>query len=322
MENFNNISFEEIINNENLVNNYITEKRKNFNYGEFIFDTLPNYTTYNVDVTKDLFKNVDYKDIKKVFRNLLNQCPYQNEVDNYSYYLNYPLKSIFFEEQCNKNIYEKVIFDNENTLEDVIKYIGCPNDIYSHNDKDYLKINSSLDSSKKENLKKELANNTWDSSKYTINVDDTLQLNPENVEEFIKFCYKIRGKRRTNIKRCILNVILNTENEEILEILASNIKFINAFKRILYRKKESNELKKDVLKVFNYLPLTYYTIKKEKLLNTIYYILKKKKVKVNSDIKNLSKELIDKWERLNIENNNDDNNNIKNINKNKNKCIY
>lgn len=210
-----NLSFNEILKNENLVNEYIKEKQKKFNYQNFLFDTLPNYTTYEIDSSTNLFNNVTYDNIQGVFEQIVNECPYSNTIDDNSYFINYPLHAISFEEQFRKKKDNDKIFAKDTTIENVINYIGEPLEFEFNDNKDYLKINSSLKiNTEKDALKDK--NELWNPSEYIIKIDNTNQLNPEKVDEFMEFCFNDNKITKNSVKLSILGLILNTKDKMIL----------------------------------------------------------------------------------------------------------
>jgi len=221
MENLEDFSFKEIINNEKLVNDFITLKRKNFNYQDFIFNTIPNYTFYEGD-TYDLLKNTNFKTLNKTFQNLNESNQFEQVTDEYSFFINHPLQSLTFSEQFESSKTKKKIYENCETIEEVINFIGLPYESLFNTNENYFKIKSGKNDTQQADNNLDEFNtynnkDQWDSSRFTIVVDNIQQLNPDKYKEFIEYSFMKEEITKNSIKLSILGIILNTKNKKLLE---------------------------------------------------------------------------------------------------------
>lgn len=300
MEKLENLSFEDILNNEVLVNDFVEEKHKDYNYMDFIFDTIPNFTNYEVDATRNLYNNIKFKQIQEIFEKVVNESPYENDTCDYSFFLNEPLQSLTFAEQYSEEKKKEEIFKKSNTLKDAIEIIGFPIEFYYNEDnKDYLKIKSSMKNYNNYNKNNVLnKNNLWEPSIYTITIDNTQQLNPKMFNEFINFCFKDGGIMKNSIKLSILGIILNTKDSLILQRLGENTVLLKRLSKWLRKEKNKpTTVLTFLLEVLKYLPISLLLIKQFRFQKVINDILKIKTI--NEEIKKSSKELLKKWNTLN-----------------------
>jgi len=268
---------------------------------DFIFDTIPNFTNYEVDASRNLYNNIKFKQIQEIFEKVVNESPYENDVCDYSFFLNEPLQSLTFADQYSEEKKKEEIFKKSNTLKDAIEIIGFPLEFYYNEDnKDYLKIKSSMKSYNNYNKNNIFdKNDLWEPSTYTITIDNTQQLNPEMFNEFINFCFKEGGIIKNSVKLSILGIILNTKDSLILKRLGENALLLKRLSKWLRKEKNKpTTVLTYLLEVLKYLPISLILIKHFRFKKGINDILKKVG-SINEEIKKSCKELLKKWNTLN-----------------------
>ncbi|OUM59845.1 hypothetical protein PIROE2DRAFT_14546, partial [Piromyces sp. E2] len=301
MDNLEDFSFKEIINNEKLVNDFIELKRKNFNYRDFIFDTIPNYTFYEGD-TYDLLKNTNFKTINLTFEKLNNNKQFKQATDEYSIFLNFPLQSLSFSERFSSAETKKKIYQECNSIQEIINYIDFPYESFINNNEDCVKIKSGINDTQQfddtTNQFNSFNNNgQWDSSKFTINVDSIQQLDPNKFKEFIEYSFGTDEITKNSIKLSILAIILNTKDQKLLKRLANDNKLLH--RMVIWLEKEIKQPSTVliyVIDVLNYLPIALPMLKKyqfEKYLNEILV-----KNDLENETKKIAIELKEKWKKL------------------------
>jgi len=179
----------------------VEEKQKNFNFQNFIFDSLPNCTTYKIDATSNLFENVSYEKIDGTYKYITDNLPYKYINDDYSFYMNFPLQAIYFEEQFNKSKDIEEILLKEDEIENVINSVDMPIE-FNFNNNENLKINSSLELNSKydnqlENTNKTpIISNKQDKLKNTSKVSISTTHQPNTIINNSTNLYKIGSVKR------------------------------------------------------------------------------------------------------------------------------
>lgn len=239
---FEHIDFKDLIDNDNLICNSLKEEKKLFNYEPFIFNNIPNLTSYDIENSNNDFQNLSVTNINILYENVYKKNEKLFRNDDYSYYLKNPLKSIKFKEQINVSNKDKLIFKQDTTLEKAIEIIGYPleynfntnkNDfriIPDDEDFNHFKENSEFFDTINEQNKSQGGNPEAgiDLKEYSLYINNSMQINPLKIKAFAnslstsiiptKLTFDKKQKKFIPMRSEVLNLILNTTNDYTLKM--------------------------------------------------------------------------------------------------------